>query len=574
VIRGKTVTTPDGVWTFGPNGETLLNGENMKGGALEYAFVPAINALYALTASDFYQFTNTPPWYWAKVDSIPGIQLPVPVSVPDTDPTIESPNASPDRTVIDQPWQVITDWNGDTYILSDRKGSKDSGTTYVGYECGRVFEQIVPGLAEQIPWTPAVDDGVMLPARWVPLDENYQPIADDRTPAHYALIAGEGYGYAFKFAYVGGNLYQYGKRWYLSSRPGLRLEAWRSEGATDPFAPPVVIIPPIITPRVGDREMLGGWRFPIGQNSNLSNPGTGQNCLAINFDIMEARVSTGGGTIMRFNLPAMGRGTDPSAWPLVQPVNEVPIWWPYGYTSGLLFWRGKYWAAPKVFYDTAPPMQTQLIAEDGESIWIGSMFNPVGRQSFAGFVKRGPGEDPYIGDGGDESGQGGMRGPSLATLDGKRLIEYGRPFQLAEPGDPLAHWNDCAPREPNYFTIDHNDSWVSFEPRLIDGVLQGRWAADRVFSGGLVLPEGITYFPWMATGEVSYLRQEPTFGKWQDRRTYRYVYDADTYKLKGYELTGLGEVRGQELGPDGTVYLSFLHQWSHPSLGMTVGAFA
>jgi hypothetical protein len=51
-------------------------------------------------------------------------------------------------------------------------------------------------------------------------------------------------------------------------------------------------------------------------------------------------------------------------------------------------------------------------------------------------VKRGPGKDPYIGCGGDESGQGGTRGPTLATLDGKVLIAYGRPF-IDAGGDPL-----------------------------------------------------------------------------------------------------------------------------------------
>lgn len=487
----------------------------------------------------------------------------------------EATHASPDGTLITEPWTPLTIYSGRTFLLSDTKGTKDGGAHFIGYEVGEVFDAIVPGLAETIPYTPATLDFTPRPPRWIALDETYHPITDGRPAVKWALIAGEEYGYAFKLLYLHFLFYSWADNNPLG--PQGHWYAGRNEKAPgapppgfvdDPLNPPPPEVLP--APAVGQRGLVGGWRLPIAGGS-LQNPGSGQGGIAIDFVTRRLWVSTGiqgPGPVLEFHLPDLSSGTDPSTWATLQPTRTIPAWWDYGYTSGLLFWRGKLWAAPKVYYDTAPPQTMVIIAEDGESLTLN-----LPRQAFAGFVKRGPGLDPFIGAGGDESGSGGTRGPSLATLDGQRLIEYGRPFQLAEPGDPLAHWNDVAPREPNYFAEDGSDGWLSFEPRVINGVLEGRWAADRVFGGGLVLPEGVTFFPWMGTGPLNYGRQEPTFGAWSKRRTYRYRYDATTYQLIDYEKTGLGEVRGQELGPDGTVYLSFLHQWADPSLGVTIGAF-
>lgn len=524
---------------------------------------------------------QTASGYWYEFDATGAVSqsatlMPLGLPPPTAAVLVEAPNASPDGTVVTASWTPLTVFSGRQFILSDILGTKDGGAHFIGYEVCEVFAAKVPGLAEDAPLTPATTDGSVRPATWLPLDANYQPIADERLAVHWALRAGELYGYAFKLVYKGGIYYQWSGngRWYY----GVGGETVGF--ATDPFAPPE---PPevLLAPMVGTRALVGGWRFPFG-GGNLANPGTGQNNLAIDFDTMRAWVSNGSqgpGDLGEFQLPPMGLGPDPSKWPLVQPTRMLPAWWGYGYSGGLYYGDltgtgKKLWAVPKVYYDTAPPPTLDLYAQDGEHVVVN-----LPRQAYAGFVKRAGGQRPYLGGGGDESGSGGIRGPTLATLDGRVLITYGRPFALAEPGDPLAHWNDIAPRDPNYFAGDHLDSWVSFEPRVIDGVLQGRWAADRVFGGGLVLPEGITYFPWMATGSVDYGRQEPTFGVWALRRTYRYVYNPTTFALTSYEKTGLGEVRGQELGPDGSVYLSFMHLWPLPgkdlptSTGSYVGVF-
>lgn len=304
---------------------------------------------------------------------------------------------------------------------------------------------------------------------------------------------------------------------------------------------------------IGSRKLIGGWQLPTNLWGNL----------AINFPRRRAFVSggyEGPHPIAEFELPAMSLGSDPTTWGHITPIASHDPWWDYGYASGLLLWRDKLWTCPKVYYDTAPPLQTQMIAQDGESIWIGSMFNPVGRQAFAGFVKRGPGLDPYIGCGGDESGQGGTCGPTLATLDGKVLITHGRPFDLGpiDSENRPANWNQRAPRPPNYTMAWGDDSWVGFNPRVINGVLEGRWAADRIYGGGLALPEGdICYWARLALGNIDYGWQTSTFVPETHRRTYEYRHDATTFAFKRYELTGLGQVGGQELDADGRVYLTF-----------------
>ena len=238
--------------------------------------------------------------------------------------------------------------------------------------------------------------------------------------------------------------------------------------------------------------------------------------------------------------------------------------------------EGRCGCLPRVFYDT-PPSSTEpltLYAMDGEKINL-----PLHRQAFSGFVKRGPGLDPFIGCGGYESGQGTQSGPSLATLAGQRLISYGWP---GEPGANLEHWNERAPRAPNYRPLAGfanladktpgvpGDSWVGWTPRVVNGQLQGRWASDMIFAGGLVLPEGITYWPWMGIGDLDYRWQTYTFAL--VRHTYAYRYDPRTFQLLGYEaqpqfdtnldVNGITAVLGQELGPDGKVYLANGYQWA------------
>lgn len=600
LVRGRTITTEDGVWSFGPNGETLLNGENMRGSALEYAYIPSTNTLYALTKDAFYQYDPIaqPQWYWNRVDSIPGVDLPAPV-IP-IDPGVESPNASPNGTHITTPWTPITIFNGRTFLMSDTKGTKDAGAHYIGYECAEVFKEIVPGMADSAPSTPATEDGSFRPARWVPLDSNFKPITDGSPHTWMAIIAGELYGYCFELLYKDHEFYQ---------KTGLGIWYYKGNGnasqnhiALDPFAPPEIIP----APSVGSRKLIGGWKVPVlyGHcNLTFKYSEDGKTPLKA---FVSTRYETPG-PVIGFDLPPMGVGSDIDKWPILQPAETIDEWWsalmvrklsnelaaldekigrstnpseieslksiynivnyrlsrdPYNaYASGLhlgdLTGTGvKLWVCPKIYYDTAPPPSLELYARDGEILSV-----PLSRQAFAGIVKRGPFKKPYLGSGGDESGQGGRCGPTCATLEGRIIFEYGRPEgpgEIGPDGVPV-NWNLRAPRDTNYDTPYHRDGWIAWPPRVINGVLQGRWAADRVWGGGLVLPEGIYHFPEMGIGMIDYAAQMPTFT--EHRLSYSYIHKESDGSLIKFEKNGLGAVTGHELDAQGKVYLTIKDQW-------------
>jgi PKD repeat protein len=530
------------VWSFDPADVSALGSRVLVDGVAVYngawgststevwgvAFRLIAGAVYVRQANGAWLASDpagfVPTETTADGGPVPNAQRPVPASgggyVPPPLPE-PSPLASPHGTVIDQLGQSFIDYYGREWKLVEPAGEKSGH--FIGWSVS------VDGVCNPEQNTGCGD----LLMAWHPPGE---------TPCIYQR-----------------NTYP---MWYRLELPWDLVNSGPSV-AVDPRLPREVFPAPM----VGHRALRGGWRFemPPLPAGGLAG-GTG--CLAMRYEgntPVTAWVSTGNngpGPIREYALPPMGEGDDPAQWPLVPLTRELPEWQSGGspttdYCNGLIYWRGKLWMTFRTFYDMRPDPITHLIAQDGETIIV-----PVPRQKFAGFVKRGPGLDPLLGAGGDESGQGASCGPTLATLDGKRLIEYGRPELPGEPfGDPMAHWNERAPREPNYNEAFHGDSWLAWEPRMINGERQGRWAADRVYGGGLVLPEGVCFWPWMGTGTIFYYLQQPTFGIWELRRTPRYIYDPATYALDRYERTGLGEVRGHELGPDGAVYLSVLHWW-------------
>lgn len=331
-------------------------------------------------------------------------------------------------------------------------------------------------------------------------------------------------------------------------------------GPTDPRVDtpptPVPTPTPIPPPSGGVRERRGGWIFPIEWAGAR---------IAINHETREIYVSGHDqqDDIHVCDLPAqMGTGA-PSTWPHLVVKKTIPKWWvaienigPM-YANGLAFFRGKVWAAPKVAYATGPGQFDGLLilsSPDGDRIDV-----PLNRQRFSGFVKR-AGKEPLIGAGGYASGQGSCSGPSLGTMDGQRLIEYGWP---AKPGPNMEFWNDRAPREPNYWSEGHGDEWIGWEPRTINGVRQGRWASDMICGGGLFLPDGIKYWPLMGIGELKYGYQSYGFAAEGNVRTYEYTYPVavldqpgDYRQSPSFQMVGMGLVLGQEVAPDGTVYLS------------------
>ena len=358
------------------------------------------------------------------------------------------------------------------------------------------------------------------------------------------------------------------RRRFMARMAGAGLAApliWSRASAQTGPAPPTNVrlaspTPPPPPSGSGNRQLIGGWRLA----EEYAN-----GAIAIDFSRMklwmigDRRLST----IVEYNLPAMGSGLDLNAWPAVAPVRRIPLFLtPESgqivgpgqeqiYGNGLAYFRGKLWVAPKVYYDTATPATLRLHAEDGEILTLN-----LPRQRFSGFVKRGPGLDPYVGCGGYESGQGSCSGPTVATLSGQRLLEYGWP---GLPGANLEHWNERAPREPNYSIAA--DDWVAWNPRMVSGELQGRWASDRILGGGLALSDGIWFWPWMGTGELKYANQTYTFAPYELNKTYAYRYHPTTFQFIDYQVLsefGSSPIGGQELGPDGKIYLAQRDQWN------------
>jgi hypothetical protein len=315
----------------------------------------------------------------------------------------------------------------------------------------------------------------------------------------------------------------------------------------EPTPEPTPTPTPVPVPVPAGDALLGGWVFPFDYQRG-----------AIAMDFSRNKLWMVGHSqrqeLLEFDLPPMRTG---GGWgEPVQPTKVIPRFWSTGNAYGLAHFRGKLWVSPRVFYDQPPQSEEPLTlyAEDGETIAL-----PYKRQIFSGFVKRGPGLDPLIGGGGYESGQGTASGPSLATLDGQILIEYGWP---GTPGANLEHWNERAPREPNYSVL--RDDWVGWQPRTINGELQGRWASDRIYAGGLVLGDGVYYWPWMAAQgnayPLDYAYQTYTFAADGDNRTYEYLYTPQGQFQSYRQLPDLGVIAGQELGPDGRIYLHDMGQ--------------
>lgn len=299
-----------------------------------------------------------------------------------------------------------------------------------------------------------------------------------------------------------------------------------------------VVVPPGPTPKPEpeptpnkERQLIGGWR--------IKNP-FGKGAMAIDWDnrLLYMIGHTQRNELLVFDLPEMGTGENQADWPILNRRETVQGFWSGGYGNGVCLWQGKVWVSAKNIYDTNPPSTFEMFAIDGEKKLIN-----LPRQKFSGFVKIGPGIDPLVGCGGYESGQGWCRGPSLGTMDGQVLID----------NQQTTEWDKMTPREPNY----SGSPWVAIGPQ--NG--EGRWACDRVYGGGLMLPEGVVYWPWMGTGDLQYSRQNATFGDEARDRTYKYVYDRETYQLKSYERVDNKAVMGHEIDADGNVYLSLAKQW-------------
>ncbi len=310
--------------------------------------------------------------------------------------------------------------------------------------------------------------------------------------------------------------------------------------------------------------------------------------------------------IAEFFLPAPGAGTNPNSWPVVRPNRTIAPWWPselpsvFGiYAYGLAWHQGKLWVSPRGFYDIRTPIQPLALYPYGEApimVRDPRTNGPLLEKWGWGFVKHGrPGEFPYLGGGGYESGTTGpglvSAGPTLAVPvnsgEAVTVLDYGQGY-YESPGASLEHWNKRCPRDPDYAIPQ--DGWLAWKPRerpdpagMTGTKLEGRWCCDRIYGGGLVLPEGVCYWALTGIGEVDYFWQRrgcypDTFTQTGKNRLYVYDRSFEQDLSRRLQLLGWQDfplfdatpwlcgsshcVAGQELGPDGAVYLSIRSAWA------------
>ena len=258
------------------------------------------------------------------------------------------------------------------------------------------------------------------------------------------------------------------------------------------------------------------------------------------------------------------------SFPEVQPTNRVWGWWPTEkaggakqYANGLWFDGTKWWAACRAHYDLHPRGDMDVYGSDG-TVWN----VPLAQQRFSGFVKPPPDADliswAYFGCGGYESGQGTCSGPTLADYLGNVYLEYD---WLPDPGVDLEHWDTRAPRLPDYSV--GSDTWLGWMTRQVADVVQGRWASDWLYGGGVILPDGpLCYFPYQGTGELHYDwggnpngfdQRTITFaeGEWANRSSLL-AYDPATFECVEFDrvFDFRGPVCGQEVDPQGRLWLA------------------
>jgi hypothetical protein len=320
-------------------------------------------------------------------------------------------------------------------------------------------------------------------------------------------------------------------------------------------------VPPVVNTRIvaSDFELLGGWRI----NQPFARGG-----LAI--DWTTRRLFTSGPAnenyIIEYALPSdYGVGSNVLNWPVLTYVRQHPnfwgenIWapgvgWGEGYSGGIKIENGVLWVSPKVFYETAPKLLTLYgkVLATGEIL---KKHTTLSQPAFGGGFVKGHAE-PLLGCGGYESSQGIMWGPTCAREDSSLILSY--------PTINNRTWDGVPPRAPNYFIEPGNPAWLGDNPRIVNGVLEGRWACDRVHGGGIWHPHGMCYWGLMGTGSLSYAYQTEMFSLGENKECYLYTYDAQTFSKSSVQYTkwNHGLVEGNEIDSAGNVYLHCRNQWS------------
>ena len=230
-----------------------------------------------------------------------------------------------------------------------------------------------------------------------------------------------------------------------------------------------------------DFHLLGGWRVAMpfcggglaidSKNKRFFTNGFGSADEIMEFSLMQPNPKTGAVEEVK-----MGKGDNVAKWPRLDPVKKYTRFWEGGYAGGLFYEDNCLWVSPRKFYDTSPPLEFSLYGKDLTTGEVKTKLVKLPRAAFGGgFVKAKGGKlaNTLLGCGGYESGQGSVAGPTLATADGKILIN--------QKNHGTSEFSQRELRPANYWPKDHKNGWMALEPQ--NGV--GRWACDRIHAGGI-----------------------------------------------------------------------------------------
>jgi hypothetical protein len=295
---------------------------------------------------------------------------------------------------------------------------------------------------------------------------------------------------------------------------------------------------PRLTP--SDFRLIGGYIVP----QAFANPG-----LAIDFSRRKVYAGSRNNekAINVYDLADMGTGDNVASWPRLKLIDKIPQFWENVPTSesthpyGLDIRDDRLWVSARGWYTQRPRAFLRVFGKGLSDSVVQVREIPVPTQAFGGGFIKGHPTEWLIGAGGYMSGQGGVAGPTAATIGGKTLITQINFGTLI--------FDQREKRPPTLWPKGGKDTWQSMTPR--NGV--GAWGSDSVTAGGVWTNRGLCFWARLHTGEADYAGGGGKFSGPEE--TWLYTYDPHTYDGVQFHKWPYGSVIGHEVGEDGTLYL-------------------
>jgi hypothetical protein len=276
------------------------------------------------------------------------------------------------------------------------------------------------------------------------------------------------------------------------------------------------------------------------------------------------------GDIVEFNLPTMGTGTDPAAWPAAVYNTQYSrsTWNDDGsggannssiYGNGVYCDKNNYFGlgtnavlvAQKMYYNALPPNDFRVVRVDtGTYVDIA-----LPRQAHSGFLLR-SGAKPLASGTGPESGQGAVPGFTVCDMDTAAVlwdpwVSFSLNFNQRMPRLDTNYGSGTKGPPPAY---QHDDRWYCLDPVNHGGL--GCCGLDHYYGNGLVWPgDGMIYKQCTGFGQgvIDYNWQTEEFGQYAYGGCIIQVDPSSSYAIVSQTQLSLlagGHTMGMSFGPD------------------------